>query len=222
MKLNGNELVRKLKLVALKFVAKVSKAPKVWESEEASHVEGSEDYSDDKEMAFIIKRFHYMAKKNNRFSGRSSGFRGSGSREKKEDKKGFFNYKKHGHFIAEYPELQKDKSKKGSFQKDCFINKFKKSLMETWDEIDNEEDSKKDKEKSNLSLMALHLLKQNLTQILVQSMRKKMSYASREKKSNNHEIGVSEDTLGAKSSEGRSLEARNPSEAGDSEVDPTS
>lgn len=36
------------------------------------------------------------------------------------------------------------------------------------------------------------------------------------------EIGVSEDTLGAKGPEGRSLEARNPSEVGDSEVDPTS
>lgn len=52
---------------------------------------------------------------------------------------GCFNYKNHGHFIVEFQELQKDKTKKGSFQKDNFRNRFKKSLMETWEELNNEE-----------------------------------------------------------------------------------
>lgn len=51
--------------------------------------------------------------------------------------------------------MQKDKSIKGSYQKDNFRNKFKKSLTETWDELENEKDSKKDEEQANLSLMAL-------------------------------------------------------------------
>lgn len=69
--------------------------------------------------------------------------------------KGCFNYKKPGHFIVDCPEMQKDKSKKGSYQKDNFKNKTKKSLMATWDEFDNEEEFDKDYEEANLALMAL-------------------------------------------------------------------
>lgn len=94
-----------------------------------------------------------MSKKNKRFCRKSSGFRGSGSREKKDDHKGYFNCKKPGHFIVECPELQKDNPKKGSFKKYSFKNIFKKSLMTTWDELDNEEEYKKDEEKANLALM---------------------------------------------------------------------
>lgn len=79
------------------------------ESEEVYHVEGSEDDSYDEEMAFIFKRFKYLAKKNKIFYGRSSGFRGSISKEKKADYKWCFNYKKPGHFIVDCPEVQKDK-----------------------------------------------------------------------------------------------------------------
>lgn len=129
MKLNRDEPIRKSKPLALKYVAKTAKTSQVWESEEVSQVEGSEDVSDDKEMYFIIKRFQYLAKKNKRFSRRSSGFKGYSSREKKDDWKECFNCKKRDHFITDYPELQKDKSKKGRFQKDNLINKFKKSLM---------------------------------------------------------------------------------------------
>ncbi|KAI5417687.1 hypothetical protein KIW84_042340 [Lathyrus oleraceus] len=141
--------------MALKSISKDAKASHVWESEEASHVEGFEDDLDDKEMTFIIKRFYYLAKKNKRFSGRSSGFRGSSFRENKDGHKGCFNYKNSDHFIIECPELQKDKLKKRIFQKDSIKKKFKKILMETWDEIDNEEDSKKDEEQANLALMNL-------------------------------------------------------------------
>ncbi|KAI5411334.1 hypothetical protein KIW84_056432 [Lathyrus oleraceus] len=102
MKLNGDEPARNSKFIALKSVAKFANAPQVWESEEASHVEGSEEDSNDVEMDFIIKRFQYLAKKNKRFFGRSSGFRGSSSREKKDDQKGCFNCKKPDHFIADY------------------------------------------------------------------------------------------------------------------------
>lgn len=64
MELNGDEPVRKSKPLALKPVAKTIKASQVWEFEEAYLVEGSEDDSDDEEMAFIIKMFQYMAVKN--------------------------------------------------------------------------------------------------------------------------------------------------------------
>lgn len=97
----------------------------------------------------------YLANKNKRFSGRSNDFRGSSSIEKKDVQKGCFNCKKHGHFIVDCPEVQKDKSKKGSFKKDSFRNKFKKNLMTTWDELNKEEDSEKDEEQANLTLMAL-------------------------------------------------------------------
>lgn len=96
-----------------------------------------------------------MAKKNKIFSGRSSSFRGSSSKENKDDKKGCFNYKKHGHFIADSLELQKDKSTKESYQKNIFINKFKKSLMATWDELDKKDESENNEEKVNLALIAL-------------------------------------------------------------------
>lgn len=42
------------------------------------------------------------------------------------------------HFIVNCPEVKKGKSKNEIFQKDSFINKYKKSLMETWDGLDNE------------------------------------------------------------------------------------
>lgn len=66
-----------------------------------------------------------------------------------------FNYKKYGHCIVECSELQKDKARKGSFQKDNFRNRFKKSLISTWNELDKEEAYEKDEDKSNLDFMAL-------------------------------------------------------------------
>lgn len=95
-------------------------------------------------MAFIIRMFQQLTKRNKRFSGRRSGFRGSSSKDKVDDQKSYFNYKKSGYFKAYYPNMQKYKPKKGIFQKDMFISKFKKSLMETWDELDNEDNSYKD------------------------------------------------------------------------------
>lgn len=92
-------------------------------------------------MDFIINRFQYLDNKNIRFSGRKSDFRGTSSRDNKDDHKGCFNYQKPAHFIIDCPELQKDKTKKESFQKNNFISKFKKSIMATWDELDDEKKS---------------------------------------------------------------------------------
>lgn len=49
----------------------------------------------------------------------------------------------------------KERSKKGGLQKDSFRNKPKKSLMATWDEIDNEDETDKDEGESNLALKAM-------------------------------------------------------------------
>ncbi|KAI5447836.1 hypothetical protein KIW84_015330 [Lathyrus oleraceus] len=59
------------------------------------------------------------------------------------------------HFIAEYHKLQNDKPMKGSFQKDSIKKKFKKILMATWDELDNEKDFEEYEKQANLALMAL-------------------------------------------------------------------
>lgn len=47
MDLNVDEPIRKSKPLALKYVSKDAKAPQVWKSEETSHLEDSEDDSDD-------------------------------------------------------------------------------------------------------------------------------------------------------------------------------
>ncbi|XP_050919062.1 uncharacterized protein LOC127136559 [Lathyrus oleraceus] len=124
MELNGDEPVKKSKSLALKYVAQPSTSSKIWEFEEAAHAATSEEFIDDEEMAFIIKIFLYMAKKNKIFFGISSGFIGSRSRENKDDNNGCFNCKKFGHFISDYLEVQKEKSKKGSYQKDSFKSKL--------------------------------------------------------------------------------------------------
>lgn len=80
-------------------------------------------------MAFIIRRFQHLTRKKKILFGKSSGFRGSGSREKKGDQKGCFNCKKLGHFIYECLEILKNKPNKGIFQKDIFKIRFKKNVM---------------------------------------------------------------------------------------------
>jgi len=59
------------------------------------------------EMAYLTKRFQYLTNKR-RFSGRSSGFKGSSLTTKKGYQKGgCFKCNKIGHFIADCPELHK-------------------------------------------------------------------------------------------------------------------
>jgi len=66
----------------------------------------------------------------------------------KEDQKGYFNCKKPGHFIADCPDLQKekskDKSRKSNFKSNKIKKQIKQSLMATWENLDIE--SKYDKD----------------------------------------------------------------------------
>ena len=62
----------------------------------------------------------------------------------KREEKGCFNCKKIGHFIAECPDLQKDKSKNPIYKSNKFKKQIKKSLMTTWEDLDNESESDKE------------------------------------------------------------------------------
>jgi len=94
-----------------------------------------------------------LAKKNRRFVSRNSGQKGS-----RKEEKGCFNCKKTGHFIAECPDLQKDKSKKPIYKSNKFKKQIKKSLMATWEDLDNESESDKedaeDEAKVTMALVA--------------------------------------------------------------------
>jgi len=85
-------------------------------------------------------RLQYLDRKNKKFFSRGSGYKGS----RKEDQKGCFNCKKPGHFIADCPDLQKEKSKKPKFKSNKFRRQIKQSLKATWEDLDNELRSNKD------------------------------------------------------------------------------
>jgi hypothetical protein len=105
-------------------------------------------------MALLTKRFQQWAKKNKKLSSKRSGSRGSGSKDNKEDQNMCFNCKKTGHFIADSHKLSsKDKVKKRNFNKENFKNKIKKSLIATWEDVDNDLEVEEDEE-ANLALMA--------------------------------------------------------------------
>ena len=70
----------------------------------------------------LSNRLKYLAMKNKKFLRRRSGYKGS----RKEDQKGCFNYKKPGYFIADCPDLQKEKSKDKSKKSTFKSNKIKK------------------------------------------------------------------------------------------------
>jgi len=101
--LNEQEPVRKPKTIALKSKGKSSQAFKVNESEDESPAgDSNEDHVVAREMDMLSNRLQYLARKNKKFLGRSSGYKGS----RKKDQKGCFNCKK--------PDLQKEKSKERS------------------------------------------------------------------------------------------------------------
>jgi len=139
--LNEHEPIKKPKSIALKSRGKSSKALKALESEEEST---SEDIDEDPEivqkMAMLSNRLQYLAKKNKRFLSK-----GISHKSSRKEEKGCFNCKKTGHFIAECPDLQKDKSKDKSkkliFKSNKFKKQIKKSLMATWEYLDNESES---------------------------------------------------------------------------------
>jgi len=143
--LNEHEPIKKPKSIDLKSRGKPTKALKAIESEDESTSEDSdEDPAIVKEMAMLSNRLQYLAKKNKKFMSRGSSHKSS----RREEQKGCFNCKKTGHFIADCPELQKEqskeKSKKPVFKSNKFKKKIKKSLMATWEDLDNESKSDKD------------------------------------------------------------------------------
>ena len=101
--LTEHKPAQKSKSIALPSKEKLSKALKVIESDEESP-DGDSDEDHAEMMAMLSNRLQYLAKK---FLSRTSGYIGY----KKEDQKGCFNYKKPRHFIADCPDLQKEKSK---------------------------------------------------------------------------------------------------------------
>jgi len=135
--LNEHEPAKKVKSIALPSRGKSSKALKVVESEDESP-DGDSDEDPIEKMAMLSKELEYLARKNRKFLSKKGRYKSS----KKEDQKGCFNCKKTGHFIAECPDLQKekskDKSKKTSFNTRKFRKQIKKSLMTTWEDLDSE------------------------------------------------------------------------------------
>jgi len=139
--LNEHEPIKKPMSIALKLRGKSSKALKALESEEEFTSEDSdEDPEIVQKMAMLSNKLKHLAKKNKRFLSRSSSHKSS-----RKEEKSCFNCKKTGHFIAECPDLRKDKSKDKSKKPIFKSNKFKKqierSLMATWEDLDIESES---------------------------------------------------------------------------------
>jgi len=124
LSLNDNESSNKSKSIALPSKGKSSKALKVIESKEEESPDGDSDEDPAEMMAMLSNRLQYLAKKNKKFLSRRSGYKSF----KKEDQKGCFNYKKPGHFIADCPDLQKEKSKDKSKKSTFKSNKIKKQI----------------------------------------------------------------------------------------------
>jgi len=74
--------------------------------EESTSGDSEEDPEIVQKMAMLSNKLQYLAKKNKKFLSRSSSHKSS-----RREEKGCFNYKKTEHFIAECPDLQKDKTK---------------------------------------------------------------------------------------------------------------
>jgi len=138
--LNEHEPAKKNKPITLPCKGKSSKALKVIESEDESP-DGDSDEDPTEKMAMLSNKLEYLARK---FLSKRGGYKSS----KKEDQKGCFNCRKPGHFIVDCPDLQKekskDKSKKSSFNSRKFKKQIKKSLMATWEDLDNESGSERE------------------------------------------------------------------------------
>jgi len=123
--LNEHEFAKKPKPIALKYKRKSSHALKANESEDESPAgDSEEDPAVVEKMAMLSNKLQYLARKNKKFLSKSSGYKGS----RKEDQKDCFNCKKYGHFIADCPDLQKEKSKE-KYKKQTFkSNKFRRQI----------------------------------------------------------------------------------------------
>ena len=130
--LNEHDYAKKTKSIALPSKGKSSRALKAIESEEESpDGDSDDDPAVVEKMDMLSNKLQYLARKNKKFLRRRGSYKGS----KKEDQKGCFNCKKPGHFIADCPDLQKEKSKekskKSTFKSSKFMKQIKKSLMAT-------------------------------------------------------------------------------------------
>ena len=101
LSLNEHESAKKRKSIALPSKGKSSKALKVIESEEEESPYGDFDEDPVEVMAMLSNILQYLAKKNKKFLSRRNNYKGS----RIEDQKGWFNYKKPEHFIADCPDL---------------------------------------------------------------------------------------------------------------------
>lgn len=119
--------------MALKYVRGYEKSSQ--KLKEVTHDEASNEKYDDDELSFIIKRFKCLARKKNKLFGKIDNFKGSSSGSKYQDD--CYNRNKPDHLIAEWHDLQKDKSKNERSQKNNFRSKFKKSIMATCEELGN-------------------------------------------------------------------------------------
>jgi len=135
MEIIGDEPTKKSKSIALKSKGKSAKALQALESNEETLEGDFDNGSDVEEMVFLTKRLCYMNRKKKRFYGRRNGVKGSSNKEKKDEPKARFNYKKHGRSIVDYPGIQKESSNKENFK-----SRVKKCLMVTWEDLDVEYD----------------------------------------------------------------------------------
>jgi len=119
--LDEHDSAKKSKSIALKSKGKHSQAFKANESEkESPNGDSDEDPAVVEKMAILSNKLQYLARKNKKFLSRSIGYKGS----RKEDQKGCFNIKKPEHFIADCPDLWKEKSKEKSKKPTFKSNKF--------------------------------------------------------------------------------------------------
>lgn len=81
--LNGDEPKKQVETVALKSTRGSEKSSQ--KLKEATRDEASGEESHDDELSFIIKRFKYLARKKNKFSGKGDNFKGPSSRSKYQD-----------------------------------------------------------------------------------------------------------------------------------------
>ena len=101
------------------------------------------------------------------------------------EEKGCFNCKKTEHFIAECPDLQKDKtkdkSKKPIFKSNKFKKQIKKSLMATWEDLDNETESEEEEaeDEAKIAMALVAMLKVKMNHLMlnpVQTQKLKLRY----------------------------------------------
>jgi hypothetical protein len=165
IELASDEPQKRTKSLALPATSGPSKALKaeVVESEtEESSADDQEEGSDDDVFALLTRKFQKWARRKPRYSGKSSGskgsgYRSSGNKDKKDDSKNCFNCNKPGHFIADCPDL----STKGKGRKSTFKNKAKKSLLATWEDLDKLSDDEAEDAEANLALIANSYVPEN-------------------------------------------------------------